>query len=131
MVNNQPSSEEIVSTGNPFIQNNEDDKITQHINTEKAQNASSSTTFDILEILRKAMERSTYDEKLMLLIKFCNDLFFPEALFSQLTLDYVVWRELVQLFMKNNERQIFLTSLEFIDEQNSSEQVIQNFHLIS
>ena len=123
--NNQPSYEEIASSVIPVNQINENmgNKLNHQVNAEKFQIPSSDTSYcHILEIFRKTTERPTYDEKFMLLIKFCNDLFIPEALFSQLSFDYLVWRELVQLFMKNNERQIFLTSFEFGgDEPNSSD----------
>ena len=122
---------ELSLNGNPSIENTEDNNVfqTHQFNEGEIQQTQSKEPIcPIHEILRQEQEKRMYDEKLSLFITFCNDLFVPESLFSQLKLDYSVWKELIRLFINCNEKQILLTSLEFMDESNSSDQV--NLNLI-
>ena len=122
-------SKDLCFTSNPFVEKIEDNNLcqTHQFDKEKVQQTQSSKPIcHIHEILRQQQEKRIYDEKLSLFIKFCNDLFVPELLFSQLKLDYSVWKELIRLFIKCNEKQTFLTSLGLEDELNSSDQVNSN-----
>ena len=119
-------SKDLCFAGNPFVEKIEDNNLCQkhQFNEKEVQETHSNEPIcHIHEILRQEQEKRMYDEKLSLFIKFCNDLFAPELLFSQLKLDYSVWKELISVFIKCNEKQTFLTSLEFVDESNSSNQV--------
>ena len=97
---------------------------------ELQKHSSVTPTCHIHEILKIESERTTYDETLVSFIRFCSDLFVPEVLFSQLTLDYSIWRDLIKLFIGINERQIFMGSFEFGDESMSGNQVFISFHFI-
>ena len=60
----------------------------------------------ILNILRKEKERGVYNVTLMSFVKLCSDLFVPHTLFSKLKFDYFIWRELIRLCVKDNQRQM-------------------------
>ena len=122
-------SKDLCFAGNPFVEKIEDNNLCQtHQSKEEEvqQTQSNKPICHIHEIFRQEQEKRIYDEKLSLFIKFCNDLFVPESLFSQLKLDYSVWKQLIRIFIKCNEKQTFLTSLELVDELNSSDQVNSN-----
>jgi hypothetical protein len=62
----------------------------------------------ILSILLKERDRDIYNATFISFVKLCNDLFMAHDVFSKLKFDYFIWRELIQLFVKDNRMSVGL-----------------------